>query len=161
MVTRAKFIDGSIAVILVIASVFLVGRTVFSGGHAPTPELFSNGYSFAQAKSMSEQTGKPIFVVASADWCGPCQAYKRGALADDDVRQAIQSSMIPVYVNVDEDPEAAAELSVYSIPLTAIVQGGEVKERYEGGLSTSKLSSLASEYGVLAQAPSPVSPVSP
>lgn len=144
---KSKLMDGALIGLLVVVSGFVLVRTVWSGRHAPTPVVFEAGYSFEEAKRVSAESGKPIFVVASADWCGPCQTYKRGALSNDAVQEAIGATFVAAYVNVDEQPNAAAELSVMSIPLTAIILNGEIVKRVEGAMSTRQLLEVAREYG--------------
>ena len=56
-------------------------------GPAEIPSIFSAKLSIEQASLKSENTGKPMLVLVTADWCPPCQALKKGALMDSKVTQ--------------------------------------------------------------------------
>jgi thiol:disulfide interchange protein len=102
-------------------------------GPADMPSVFSDGYSLEQARLLSEDQGKPIFVLATADWCSPCQSLKRGPLQDPEVVQMIQASAIPVYLDDANHMEQMRALEVRSFPTTMIVEGGQVVATLEGG----------------------------
>ncbi len=143
---KVRFPDGILIAILITITGVLLAQTILSAGSAPTPEVFGTGYSLDEAMGLSSKDGTPVFVVASADWCGPCQAYKRGALADERVATRIGESMIPVYINVDDDPQAAESLGVMSIPLTAILVDGKIVARREGRMGSDELLEMVEIY---------------
>jgi len=65
--------------------------------------LFSElSYEQAHAKAAKEQ--KPLMVVVTAKWCGPCQVLKRDTLKPmaDDLK-----SVVLVIVDLDERPDIA------------------------------------------------------
>ncbi|NQX96117.1 MAG: thioredoxin family protein [Erythrobacter sp.] len=102
-------------------------------GPADTPSLFSDGYTLEQAAQMSEQQGKPMLVLATADWCPPCQALKRGPFQDPELIRMVEASAIPVYLDEAKHMSEMRMLGVRSFPTTMIVQGGEVLAAIEGG----------------------------
>lgn len=106
---------------------------------APKPALFSDATTLDEALDQSAATGKPVFVVATADWCGPCQVYKKGALAEASVAELIRARTIPVYLDVDADPEAAEMLGVSSIPASFLIRDNEVRARLGGVRSAEAL----------------------
>lgn len=111
---------------------------------APMPEVFAAGVRLDDALARSEREGKPVFVFVTADWCGPCQVYKRGALSDDRVTSLIQNSMIPVYVDVDRDTGMTDRLGrmglrIKGVPTTALVEGGTITRSFAGGVSADAL----------------------
>lgn len=134
MLDRAPLVGVALMVMFV-----AVRLTACSAEVAPKPGVFADGMTLDAALAESDRTGRPVFVVATADWCGPCQAYKKGALADASVAEAIRANTIAVYVNVDDDPAAADALGVSSIPASFLIVGGEVKAKFTGGKSADAL----------------------
>ena len=57
-----------------------------------------------------------------ADWCGPCKAM--APLVADIVKD--YSDIELVSINVDEDPEIAAEYKIRSIPALVMIENGSV-----------------------------------
>ncbi len=124
-------------IVLVLAA--LVGVRLFMGRAAPVPDAFVDDVSLARAVEQSRRSGKPVFAVFTADWCGPCQAYKRGSLASDAVAEALRTRAIPVYVNVDTDREDLETLerlgrTIRGVPTTVVIHDGEVREYVVGAL---------------------------
>lgn len=77
---------------------------------------------------------KVIYV--SADWCGPCKAYKP-------ILQKVTSELgIPVqYVNADYDVAVIDKYGIQSIPTTICVSGDTTLFKYSGVMSESQLKS--------------------
>ncbi len=103
-------------------------------GPAETPDVFSDGYSLAEAMQISQQQGKPIFAVATADWCAPCQSLKRGPLQDPELVAIIREHAIPVYLEDGEDRDEIKKLGPSGYPTSFIVDGeGRVLAKVAGG----------------------------
>ena len=96
------------------------------GGVASVPEAFRTGLTFAQAQQAAKETGKPVLVFVTADWCGPCQKFKRGTLSEIRVRDAVREKTIAVYLDADKDSDTAASLKVFSIPALLMVRADGV-----------------------------------
>lgn len=111
---------------------FLVFTRAQSGGLAATPAVFSDGQTLQSALAESEAGGRPVLVVATADWCGPCQTLKRTALADPAVQEAIAGSFIPVYLEHGKDQARMAELGVSVLPTTIVLRNGSAVARVAG-----------------------------
>ncbi len=128
---------------LVIIFAVLGGVMWFRGRHAPLPALFEQGTTIEAAYEQSAQTGKPIFVLATADWCPSCQSLKRGALTDEQLVATFTEHAIPVYLDVStsSSPGAdfAAQLGVTSIPAMFVISDGQVVARTVGARSASDL----------------------
>ncbi|MDX2114087.1 MAG: thioredoxin family protein [Planctomycetota bacterium] len=124
-----------LALVGVLAQVFGAGP----GAAAPLPAMFGEKLTFEQALERSRLESKPIFAVFSATWCGPCQSYKRGGLADPRVNEFVKKHMIPAYVDTDEQPKAARDCGVSGIPLTTALDGGKVVKRGLGALTGDEL----------------------
>lgn len=124
--------NGVLIVILVIAAVALLLPRL--RGPAPTPAVFGAGLTLDAAETLSAEQNKPVLAFLTADWCGPCQAFKRGAWSDESVAALIRERAIPVYVNVDESPDARRFDRVTAVPTTIIEYEGRELGRIEGGM---------------------------
>ena len=113
-------------------------------GPAPTPDVFSDAYSLSEAIDMSAQNGKPVLVLATADWCGPCQALKRGAFSDPGVAGLIRDNTIPVYLEDGTNHEEIKGLGVRAYPTTLLLEQGQVTAVIEGGASAKNFAEMLS-----------------
>ncbi len=77
-----------------------------------------NRENFEEIKNGS----KPVLLDFYADWCGPCRmvAPLVHEIAEEHPEYAVCK------VNVDEQPELAAEFGVYSIPSLIVLRDGKV-----------------------------------
>ena len=109
----------------------LLGAKFWFGRAAPVPDAFAGDVRLASAIEQSKDSGQPVFVLLTADWCGPCQQYKRGALSQGDVAAALLERTIPVYVDVDHHQDdvaliAAMGLPLQSVPTTVVISNGQI-----------------------------------
>lgn len=129
----------NIGLIIVVLGL-VVGVRMWFGRSAPMPNVFENSPRLADALAQSSATGKPVFAIFTADWCPPCQSYKRGSLSESRVASALRERTIPVYVNVDQDTEDLATLErlgmgVRSLPTTVVLAGEEIRTHAVGAQS--------------------------
>lgn len=123
-------------ILLVVAFVAVwawLGRT------APTPPVFDTGMTLTRAVEDAGSSDRLVLAVATADWCSPCQGYKRGALVDARVEAWIEANAVPVYIDIDESPDDARLLDVQSIPATYLIRDGEVIARASGAMGAGAL----------------------
>ena len=73
-------------------------------------------------------SNKPVLLDFYADWCGPCR------ILSPIVEQIAMEH--PEYkickVNVDEQPELAAQFQVMSIPMLAVIKNGKLENQVVG-----------------------------
>ncbi|MCS7468933.1 thioredoxin family protein [Stieleria sp. ICT_E10.1] len=97
--------------------------------------------SYASAQTKAIQTGKPILLYFTGEWCVPCRIMKRNVWADEQVAASVNAEFIPVEIDVD-DPDDAAVLARYNIvgsPVTIVTDPeGSVLRWREGGLEKSE-----------------------
>ena len=82
--------------------------------------------NFTQAQQQAADSGKPIILYFTGEWCVPCRIMKRQVLADPEVEALINAQFVPVALDVD-DPENAALMERYNIvgPPVIIVTDAE------------------------------------
>ena len=69
------------------------------------------------------QSDKPVLVDFWAEWCGPC---KMVAPVLEEIAGENAEKITIVKLNIDENPGAARDYSIMSIPTMAVFQGGEL-----------------------------------
>ncbi len=116
---------------LVGAVIVFLGIALITGGFrtAPTPEAFAGALSLGDALDEAAKTGKPVLAFVTADWCPPCQKFKRGALIDKDVARWILDNTHPVLVDATKANPDASRLGVEAIPTLVMIRDDEKGER--------------------------------
>ncbi len=83
-----------------------------------------NKDNFDQVKA-SRQT---VLLDFYADWCGPCRMVS--PLIDEIAEE--REDVAVGKINVDDDPELAAQFGVFSIPTLVVLKDGEVAQQATG-----------------------------
>ncbi len=113
------------------------------------PEVFAKAQSLDQAEARSKDTGMPVLVFATADWCTTCAEFKRGALRSDKVQQWIRGNTIPVLVEMnkkDDPPPEAERLSVMALPTLVLMRGGKEVARLDKKVPEAALMAWLGEH---------------
>lgn len=81
------------------------------------------------------QAGKPVVVDFWAEWCGPCKMI---APSLEEISEENPNVEI-VKVNIDENPDLAAQFGVRSIPTLMLFKDGQQASVQVGAAPKSKL----------------------
>jgi|TARA_A100001037_G_C15069079_1_gene598504 thioredoxin 1 len=102
------------------------------------PKIVSDA-SFSDDVLMSE---KPVVVDFWAEWCGPC---KMVAPILEEIASE-NDSIVIAKLNVDENPQTAADYGITSIPTMNIYSGGQVVKTIIGAKPKAALLADLAEY---------------
>lgn len=83
------------------------------------------------------QSAEPVIVDFWAEWCGPCKMI---APALEEISSELQGKVKIAKVNIDENPELAAQYGVRSIPTLLMFKNGEVADIKVGAAPKTALS---------------------
>lgn len=73
-------------------------------------------------------SNKPVLLDFYADWCGPCRMV--GPIVSEIANE--RSDVKVGKINVDEQPELAAQFQVMSIPMLAVIKNGKLENPVVG-----------------------------
>jgi protein disulfide-isomerase len=110
------------------AMLAVAGMICCSAANAwPLPRLFRKPVEvnwqtdLKAAQRTSRSTGKPMLIMFTATWCGPCQKLKKEVLSDAEVASRLNDDFVPVLLDIDREKRAAEVLEVENIPQIVVL----------------------------------------
>ncbi|MBB4186648.1 MULTISPECIES: thioredoxin [Sinorhizobium] len=86
-------------------------------------------------------SAEPVVVDFWAEWCGPCKMI---APSLEEIATELAGKVKVAKLNIDENPELAAQYGVRSIPTLAMFKAGEVADIKVGAAPKTALTSWIS-----------------
>jgi len=84
---------------------------------------------------LAKESGKPVMLFFTADWCAPCVELKKYIFTDRRV-VAASKRLINVYIDADSDFETLSAYKVRGIPAIFFLNpSGEMIKKYDGDRS--------------------------
>ncbi len=84
---------------------------------------------------LAKESGKPVMLFFTADWCAPCVELKKYVFSDKRVVAASQR-LINVYIDADSDFDTLSAYQVRGIPAIFFLDPlGEIISKYAGDRS--------------------------
>ena len=92
-----------------------------------------------QTEAIEKSKDKPVLVDFWAPWCGPCKML---APHLEDIAKSLGDKVSIVKINVDENPQTAAQFGIRSIPTLILFKGGNPVETKVGVPPISEITNL-------------------
>jgi thiol-disulfide isomerase/thioredoxin len=105
------------------------------------------GTNHARALAEARESGRPLMIFFTAEWCGPCKALKAGAFSDENVVKASEG-LVRLLADADRNPEIFQKYAVESMP-TVIFFDPDGKE--VGRLKNRSPEAVASQFKEIAE----------
>lgn len=105
----------------------------------------------ASARELASDSGKPMMLFFTADWCVPCRIMKREVFADSEVMKVLNAKLVPVMIYEDSPGGEAAfsQFNVKGTPITILTDaGGNVLDYAVGGISKAEFMELLAGAGI-------------
>lgn len=136
-----------LAPLFVIGCFFIVGFTLYKLKQhvdANEAEALAKNVSYKKAIETAQTENKPILLIFTASWCGPCRSMKKNVYPSPQVR-SIKDDFIWVFLDTDnkENQPLAQKYNVRGIPNYVILDSkGKLKKQFSGGRSPSDFASI-------------------
>lgn len=84
-------------------------------------------------------SGKPVLVDFSAEWCGPCKMMKPIL---EDLKKMVGDKAQILKVDVDQNPSVSSSYNIQSVPTLILFKEGKPVFRQSGVMTAVQLNAL-------------------
>ena len=112
---------------------------------APQPQAVTSGSDVDTStyRQIIRDESRLVIVDFHADWCAPCKML---APSLEKIAAAHSDDVLLIKVNVDNNPELAAELQIMSIPYVQFYKGGKAVDQFIGLVSEERIEALVQKH---------------
>ena len=89
-------------------------------------------------------SGKPVLVDFSAEWCGPCKML---APILKEAKDKLGDAATIIKIDVDKNREAAEHFQIQGVPTLILFKNGQVRWRQSGVIPANAIVDVINQYG--------------